>query len=233
MNIKSKYQINKCSKGNGLKLYFIHILIFITSILSAQTNKQKGVSFSTDTALINKNIQEASNYFQQGLLEKVEILTKEVESQSRKIGYKEGIVMALNLNARVLYRHGNYDSSITVSTAALQMGKELHDSVLQSSSLISIANAHSYLGNNATAMEYYFKGLAIEERIKKQNNLQWYFSNIGNLFSNQKNYKKALEYTLKSRDVVEKGKGKKFLNIIYNNIGWIYLLLNMILLIMP
>lgn len=178
-----------------------------------------------DTARINSLARTADSHYLKGQLGEAEKLSRIIETESRKIGYKKGIALSLNVLSRVLYRRGSYDSSIFISNQALKIGRELKDSVLQSSSIISIANANSYMGNNNLAIDYYFKGLAIEEKIKPQLNLQWYFSNLGNVYSNQKNYPKALEYTLKAKDLVERNKSKQYLNIIYNNIGWIYMLL--------
>lgn len=147
------------------------------------------------------------------------------QSQSKKMGYEKGYIMSLNLFARIYYRHGNYDSSIYYSSTALKLAQQINDSVLQSSSLIALGSANAYIGNNNKAIDYYFKGLAIEEKIKQQDNLRWYFNNIGNVFSTMKDYRKALEYTLKAKELVEKSKEKDFLCMVYNNIGWIYILL--------
>jgi serine phosphatase RsbU (regulator of sigma subunit) len=193
--------------------------------VSVQTKRPGTTVSPQDTSKINSLARTADGYYLKGQLGEAEKIAHLVESESKKIGYKKGIALSLNIFSRVLYRRGSYDSSIFIGNQALKIGRELKDSILQSSSLISIANANSYMGNYNLAIDYYFKGLAIEEKIKPQFNLQWYFSNLGNVYSNQKNYPKALEYTLKAKNLVEQNKSKQYLNIIYNNIGWIYMLL--------
>lgn len=213
-------------KKNILPFLFLCMVCIGYNVSGQNTGKAVVSAFnSEDTSKINSLSRTAESHYLKGQLTEAEKLSRIIESDSRKLGYRKGVALSLNLFSRVLYRRGSYDSSIFIANQALKIGKELKDSVLQSSSLISIANANSYMGNNNLAIDYYFKGLAIEEKIKPQHNLQWYFTNLGNVYSNQKNYPKALEYTLKAKDIVEKNKSKQYLNIIYNNIGWIYMLL--------
>lgn len=210
----------------------LFILLFvILSALTVHAQAKKlaanpvSASYSSDTSKINALLKSGSIFFRKGQIEDAEKIAALAESNSKKIGYEKGYVMSLNLYARVYYRKGNYDSSISFSSHALRLAQQMNDSVLQSSALIALGSANSYMGNNNQAIDYYFKGLAIEEKLPVQENLQWYFNNLGNVFSNQKNYPKALEYTIKAKNIVEKSNDKKYLGMVYNNIGWIYMLL--------
>ena len=100
-----------------------------------------------------------------------------------------------------------------------QMAK---DSAVQSTALNNLGNAYAYQGDHAKAMGYYFQGLAIEEKIKVQNNLHWYYSNIANLYSEQNNTKKSFEYAFKALAVERKISAKGALAVTLTNIAGMY-----------
>lgn len=211
------------------KFLFLCLTILLFGNLASFAQHVKSITdsstFTADTSKINALLKSGSMFFRKGQVDEAEKIAAMAEAHSKKLGYQQGYIMSLNLYARVYYRRGNYDSSVSYSSQALKLAQQINDSVLQSSSLIALGSANSYMGNNNQAIDYYFKGLAIEEKLKQQENLQWYFNNIGNVFSNMKNYPKALEYTIKAKNIVEKSNDKKYLGMVYNNIGWIYMLL--------
>jgi serine phosphatase RsbU (regulator of sigma subunit) len=208
-------------------LFFILLYCYSLAVFSQPDKQQQQPELvAADTAKINAILKKANNYYFKGVMDEAFSFANTSESYSRKANYKKGIAQSLNVKSRVLYRKGEYDSSIAVSERSLIIAKELNDSTLQSTCLLNLGSAYSYKAYNNQAIDYYFKGLAIEERLKVQPNLKWYFNNIGIMFSNQKNYPKALEYAIRAKDVSEKTKDRRNLCMIYNNIGWIYLLLD-------
>jgi serine phosphatase RsbU (regulator of sigma subunit) len=203
------------------------VILCYCSVVYGKPDKkgQQPALITGDTAKINAIIKKANDFYFRGVMDQALSFANTSESYSKKANYKKGIALSLNVKSRVLYRKGEYDSSISVSEQSLAIARELNDSTLQSTSLLNLGSAYSYKAYNNQAIDYYFKGLAIEEHLKIQPNLKWYFNNIGIMFSNQKNYPKALEYAIKAKDVSEKTKDRRNLCMIYNNIGWIYLLL--------
>jgi serine phosphatase RsbU (regulator of sigma subunit) len=182
--------------------------------------------YSSDTAKINALAKKANDYAMVGQLDEAMRFAQMVHSFSIKTGYMKGLCMSLTTEGRVLYRRAKYDSSLFILNKALMIAKALNDSSLQSASLLNLGNAYSYMGNHTFAIEYFFKGLAIEEKLRTKEYLQWYFNNIGVVFATQKNYPKGLEYFLKSKNVAESRANSKSVDLLYNNIGWVYMLLD-------
>ncbi len=213
-------------KKTYLSFLFFILLCGCCSIVYGLPQKQQPGIVVGDTAKIHAIIKKATDYYYRGEMDKALSFANTAESYSKKANYQSGISQSLNIKSRVFYRTGEYDSSIAISEQSLVIARALNDSSLQSTIFLNLGSAYSYKAYNNQAIEYYFKGLAIEEHLKVQANLKWYFNNIGIMFSNQKNYPKALEYTIMAKDVSEKTHERRNLDMIYNNIGWIYLLLD-------
>jgi serine phosphatase RsbU (regulator of sigma subunit) len=213
-------------KKKDVLLFLFFAIVCCAAFSRPDQKTQPSTTVNGDTAKINAIIKKANDYYFRGVMDQALSFANTSESYSKKANYKRGIAQSLNVKSRVLYRKGEYDSSISVSEQSLAIAREIRDSALQSTSLLNLGSAYSYKAYNNQAIDYYFKGLAIEERLKTQSNLKWYFNNIGIMFSNQKNYPKALEYALRAKDVSEKTNDRRNLCMIYNNIGWIYLLLD-------
>jgi serine phosphatase RsbU (regulator of sigma subunit) len=143
---------------------------------------------------------------------------------SDKIHFKRGLAVSLNLKGRVLYRTASFDSAILFSKKALILAKDLNDSALQVSVYLNIGNSYFTKGNDIQAMDYYFKGLAIEEKLPvPSTNLYGFLNNLGGIFINQKNYEKGLEFLLKSKAVAEQTNNLKRLATVYHNLGSLYI----------
>lgn len=213
-------------KANLSFLFFAILYCCSTAFSQSDKKVQQTVTVTIDTAKINAILKKANDFYFKGVMDQALSFANTSESYSKKANYKKGIAQSLNIKSRVLYRKGEYDSSIMVSEQSLAIARALKDSSLQSTCFLNLGSAYSYKAYTNQAIDYYFKGLAIEERLKPQPNLKWYFNNIGIMFSNQKNYPRALEYAIRAKNLSEKTGDRRNLCTIYNNIGWIYLLLN-------
>lgn len=214
-----------------IAILFITLLIsacFLSCKHSCLKDKRSGDTASSQLSIpeIDSLSKKATDQALIGQIDNALVLAKKGYSASVKINYKRGMCMNLNVEGRVLYRKAKYDSSLFILNRTLELAKELNDSSLQSSVLLNIGNAYSYRGSHTSAIEYFFKGLEIEEKLKKKENLQWYFNNIGVVFATQKNYQKGLEYFLKSKSIAEKSEQAKSVDLLYNNIGWLYMLID-------
>jgi serine phosphatase RsbU (regulator of sigma subunit) len=209
---------------------FLFITIFIFRYASTYSQstpqKQPSNSFTADTIRINKLIAQGYNFAVNGYMEQAMPLALSAQLNAKKAMYLAGICKGMNLQSYVLIRRGNYDSSLVILKRAIIIGQALKDSALQSTSLLYFGNAYSNKGDHSTAIEFYYKGLAIEEHLRIQPNLHFYFNGLGVLFTTQKNYQRGLEYLLKAKDIVEHSSNKKYLSTIDNNIGWRYMLLD-------
>ena len=179
--------------------------------------------YIADTGKVNTLIKASSDSIFGGKLIAAMSIAESAHSLADKIKYRKGIGLALNLKGRILYRTASFDSAILLSKKALVLALDLNDSVLQSSAYLNIGNSYFTKGNDIIAIEYYFKGLAIEEKLRVQSsNLYGFLNNIGGILINQKNYKKGLEYLLKSKSIAEETHNTKRLATIYHNLGSLY-----------
>jgi serine phosphatase RsbU (regulator of sigma subunit) len=207
-------------------LLFITFFAFLTTSAFSQSihQQQSASTFDADTSRINKLITQGYNFAVNGYMDQAMPLALSAQLIAKKTGYLAGICKGMNLQSYVLIRQGNYDGSLVILKRALIIGRALKDSTLQSTSLLYLANAYSNKGDHSTAIEFYYKGLAIEERLPVQSNLHFFFNGLGVLFTTQKNYSKGLEYLLRAKNIVEHSNNKKYLSTIDNNIGWQYML---------
>lgn len=208
---------------------FLCILsILCNQVLQSQqtVHTSSSINFSSDTSKINKLLVQGYQFAANGHMDKAMPLALSALQMSKKVGYLHGICKGMNLQSYTMIRQGNFDSSIVLLKKAMIIGKELNDSSLQSSTILYLANAYSSKGDHSTAIEYYFKGLRMEEKLRKPANLHFYLNGIGVLFTTQKNYSKGLEYLLKAKAVTERSHNLKYFSTVYNNIGWRYMLVN-------
>ena len=182
------------------------------------------IQFKKDTAKINLMLQQGFNFALNGHMDKAMSLALNAQTLSRRLNYQKGICKGMNVQSYTLNRQGNYDSALVLLKKALFMGEKLNDSALISSSMLYLANAYSSKGDHPTAIDYYFRGLKLEEKLRAPVNLHYYLNGIGVLFTTQKNYARGLEYLLKARDAADRTNNQKYFSTIYNNIGWRYML---------
>lgn len=180
-------------------------------------------AYSADTSKINTLLSKGDVCVLKGQLKEALSIAKAAQHYSSTVHYKKGMASGLMLQGIVLNRTGIYDSAVFILNQSLPLAHQLNDSVLLSNVLINIGNAYVYQGKHAIGLEYFFKGLAIEEKLRVQNNLFKYFNNIGLMFIYQKNSIKALEYTKKAIDLAEKNKDREKVGTLYNNLGLIYM----------
>jgi serine phosphatase RsbU (regulator of sigma subunit) len=172
-----------------------------------------------DTATINRLISQCKLLNSRGQYNESLILAKKAQYLSKKIGYKAGLARSYNYQGVISYRKGNYPGAVDLLKTALMIAQLSNDSITQSLAYNNLGNANAYMGDHTKALEYYFKGLNIEEKISVKNNLHWYYSNIANLYSEQKNFKKAFEYAFKAVKVEEATKNKGALSVTLSNIA--------------
>lgn len=207
----------------------LYILIIVTLLCYEPVFCQPGkvkypVSFSIDTGKINGFIKTSNDYVLAGKLDAAMKLAKSANILSDKIRYKKGYTVSLNLEGRILYRTASFDSAILLSKKALILAQDLNDSALLSSAYLNIGNSYFTKGNDIQSMNYYFKGLAIEEKLRvPSTNLYGFLNNLGGIFINQKNYDKGLELLLRSKAIAEQTKNFKRLSTVYHNLGSLYI----------
>jgi tetratricopeptide (TPR) repeat protein len=184
---------------------------------------QRAQQKRADTSKINGLLSKGNICLLKGQLKEALSIAIAAQHYSSTVGYKKGLATGFMLQGIALNRSGNYDSAIVALNRSLHLVQEVNDSVLLSNVLINIGNAYVYQGKSAFGLECFFKGLAIEEKLRVQNNLSKYFNNIGLMFTYQRDNAKALAYTKKAIELAEKNKDKEKIGTLYNNIGLIYM----------
>ena len=212
-----------------MKKVHYNLLLFLLFLLCYEPTfgQRRKIIYSpgyiADTGKVNALIKAANDSIFGGKLPAAMSIAKSAHALADKIKYRKGIGVTLNLKGRILYRTASFDSAILFSKKALVLALDLNDSVLQSSAYLNIGNSYFTKGNDIMAMEYYFKGLAVEEKLRVQSsNLYGFLNNIGGILINQKDYKKGLEYLLKSKSIAEETHNIKRLATIYHNLGSLY-----------
>jgi serine phosphatase RsbU (regulator of sigma subunit) len=207
-------------------LLIIGFLLFLFGPLPGQplhpSKPSNSPSYSKDTAAINQLITAGVACYNKAQLNEALAYYKKAREQAQQIGYEAGILQSYLNEGISSYRKSDFLQAINCGNEALVLAQKLKDSVIQSNCLNILGVSYMSMGNNTKALNYFFKGLAIEEKITIQKTLHWYYSNIGNLYREQKNYPKALEYSYKAVSQEKKIKNEKALVITYNNLAEIY-----------
>jgi len=110
-------------------LFLSSLLLFYTTQLVSQTsitNKHpSGAStqfLSSDTAVINKNIETARNYINKGDYEQADIYVKLARKQAKAIKYDYALARTYNMEGNVLSRKGKYAEGCSLVDSALAIG---------------------------------------------------------------------------------------------------------------
>ncbi len=94
--------------------------------------------------------------------------------------------------------------------------------LLLATSLHNLGFGYKYKGNVEKALEYYYKGLVIQEEIEDKLGIAVSYNNIGTLYFDQGNVQKALAQQFKSLKIHEEIGNVLGISTALNNIGNIY-----------
>lgn len=147
---------------SSLLLFFTIQLVSQTSITDKHPSGNSTQLPPIDTATVNKNVETARKNFYSG--GEVDTYIKLARKQAKAIKYYTALAKTYNLEANVLSRKGNYAEGFLMADSALTIGKEIKDSISMSLSYLLLGNLQCYMGKYGKGLDYYFKGLALEER---------------------------------------------------------------------
>lgn len=125
-----------------------------------------------------------------------------------KVGDKKGKASTLNSLGEVYMKKGNYDSALFYYNDAHTLSDEIGDKLGVFFSLNHIGDIYMEVDDSgysmegelkpdvkySTALEYYFRGLALNKEIGHKQGIALSLNNIGNVYLKQKNYTQAIEY---------------------------------------
>lgn len=212
-----KKETNIFTKLKMLCYLCVGILFLIEKGIHAQT-----VHSVPDTASINVKLRVTESLVKKGEFRTAKNFALQAKKQSQLIGYQSGLGQAFLWESKILGHEGHYQEALKQIDSALSIAHRTADSSILSQAYRAYGNMYLFIGDDAKSLDFYFKGLAVEEKLKAQPNLHWFYNNIGNIYSHQRNYSKALENTMKGAEIAEKKMDKFALCRIYSNIAGVY-----------
>ncbi|MBL1232212.1 MAG: tetratricopeptide repeat protein [Flavobacteriales bacterium] len=117
---------------------------------------------------------------------------------------------------------GHYDSTETYFLKALEMRKQMNDSVGIGASLNNLGNVMMSKGDYDKAVKYFFQSLKIRETIKDSAGIASSTNNIGMIYYKQQKFKEAIKYYHKALEINIKHHVVDKEIFILNNLGNIY-----------
>lgn len=134
-------------------------------------------------------------------------------------GYQRYQVIGLRWRARVYDATGFPLKSLETLEKAEKIALETDDLKLQGTVYNSFGIVHKSLSNYSLSIEYYLKGLAIDEKLNSPMKMQQSYRNIGMVFGNIQDYEKANEYYQKGLAIIKKHGLNRSLPFYYNSLG--------------
>lgn len=117
---------------------------------------------------------------------------------------------------------GHYDSTEVYFSKALEIRKQLKDSIGIGASLNNLGNVVLNKGDYDKATKYYIQALKIREQINDSSGIASSTNNLGMIFYKQKKYEEAISYYHKALQINQYQKVKDKEVLILLNLGNIY-----------
>lgn len=147
---------------------------------------------------------------------------KKGEKLSQEIGYQDGLAQAWSVMG-VAYDIKGYDSlSLHYHFKALDIFRQLDDSLRIANSLVYISNAYKVGSDFMKSLDFLYEALEIYKKKNDPVYLGATYNNLGNLYSLFYNFPKALEYHFKALEIKEQLTDTNQLAASYSNISSIY-----------
>ena len=120
------------------------------------------------------------------------------------------------------WQNGYYEKGLFLARKNLDDARKNHHEFGEALTLNHIGIIYDYKGDYAKSLSYYFKALAIQEKIKDVKGTAYTCSNIGLIYSTQGNYPEALKFHQRSLELRKSLNFKRGISASYNNIGIVY-----------
>ncbi len=141
---------------------------------------------------------------------------------SKKIGYQTGEIKFAHNYTYVLNVQGDFDSSLYYNLKAVELSREIKDSVNLAKAMLNTGSVYRYLSDYETASEYFQQGKLIFEKIG-DNGMKGFILNVLQvMYSDLKLHNRAIEVGLEALDFYEKAGDQRMLGTVMNNLGLSY-----------
>lgn len=141
---------------------------------------------------------------------------------SKKIGYKTGEIKFAHNYTYVLNVQGNFDSSLYYNLKAIELAREIADSVQLGKALLNTGSVYRYLSEYETAAEYYQQGKMIFEKIGDEGMKSFILNLLQVMYSDLKLYDRAIEAGLEAMALYENAGDQRMVGTVMNNLGLSY-----------
>jgi signal transduction histidine kinase len=141
---------------------------------------------------------------------------------SKKIGFKIGEIKFAHNYTYVLNVQGQFDSSLYFNLKAIDIAREIQDSVHLGKALLNTGSVYRYLSDYETAAEYYQQGKLIFEKIGDEDMKGFILNLLQVMYSDLKLYDKAIEAGKEALDFYEKAADQRMVGTVLNNLGLSY-----------
>ena len=119
------------------------------------------------------------------------------------------------------------DTALLYATQGFELANKINYRKGEAICLDALGNVYFHVGNNAKALELYFKYLALKEELKEYNSISVAYFNIASVYTEQKDYRQALTYLFKAKKQDEKLKDSAAILYDLYSLGNIYLYMNL------
>ena len=150
---------------------------------------------------------------------------KQALNISQQINYTKGVAYATFWLAKVFTDY-EYDLSEKLAFQALELAKEINDSILIASVYNQLGSLKNYLNQNEDALVYYNKSLGIYLRHDQDSLAAASYSNLGILHSRIPDDTSCISYFQKAAEINKITKNYLWLSVNYMNMGYIYMEFN-------
>lgn len=190
----------------------LFLLIILCSSLSAQTKldsllysiKEKPIP--EKIAALNIFVWNYRNIYPKEAVRATELTLK----LANEIGDNHNRARSLNFLSVIYRDEGQYERSISLCTAALEIAIAADDWKEKAYSYVNIGTIYRLRGNYPLALDYIYKAFKIFEDWQDDEGKAYCTYNIGFVYLRQNNYRKALEYleeTVHLREVINDKEG--------------------------
>jgi len=209
------------------KVSLIAILIGLAVITFSQGVKP-GPGAGSDTAAVNKLLQESKDQFSKDPNKAIEI-AHQAKDLAYKIDFKQGAAYALKNVGIGYYVQAKYVETMDYWGQSLKIFEEIHDDAGIANLLSNIGSVYANRGDDARSIEYSLRALKLAEKIKDTLRIVTVNNNIATIYFNKPDSSdkaKALGYLMTALSLNETLGNEQALGIVSVNIGDTYLAMN-------
>jgi signal transduction histidine kinase len=150
------------------------------------------------------------------------VLSQQLLTLAKKIGYIKGEVGGLNGIANVFRNTGNYVKALEIYLQALKKAEAINDKGAMATTLSNMANVYADQGDERQAVTYTRQAIMAAKSVSNQRLVLTSSLNLGDSYENLNQLDSAKAYTIQAYDMALKMNNDRVLGIALNNLGNIY-----------